>query len=230
MKTIARKKELGEVFTPPALVNEMLDHLPPEVWIDPNKTFIDPSGCGNGNFLIGIKDRLLQYHQLDNILPRVFGVDIMEDNCIETILRLYFNFPLYENNDVVEDWDKDLANESEHVSNNNSKFVKVIRLKDIVDFYFKYQGGKEDHNEEEDDKKVKELLKDNIEYFDIVKGFFRPGLLALFVNKRTNKIIETIIQADGLVYDYSFGSRKLKPLEIYSIRENNKIRSKNEIS
>lgn len=230
MKTTARKKELGEVFTPPELVEEILDKLPHDIWTDKTKTFIDPSGCGNGNFLIGIKHRLLKHHSIENILPRVFGVDIMEDNCIETILRLYFDFPLYDNNDIVKDWNITLTKESESVSNNTSEFIKVIRLKDIVKFYFTYQGRKDEYNEEQDDKKVKELLKDNIEYFDIVKGFFRPGLLALFVNKRTNKIIETIIQADGLVYDYSFGSRKLKPLEIYSIRENNKIRSKNEIS
>ncbi len=32
-----------EVFTPPKLVNEILDLLPPEIWNDKNARFLDPS-------------------------------------------------------------------------------------------------------------------------------------------------------------------------------------------
>ena len=31
-----------EVFTPPALVNDMLDLLPQELWSNPNAKFLDP--------------------------------------------------------------------------------------------------------------------------------------------------------------------------------------------
>ena len=32
-----------EVFTPPKLVNEVLDNLPEELWNDKNATFLDPA-------------------------------------------------------------------------------------------------------------------------------------------------------------------------------------------
>ncbi|AQQ09865.1 Eco57I restriction-modification methylase [Sedimentisphaera cyanobacteriorum] len=46
-----------EVFTPPGLVNRMLDLLPPELWSDPQATFLDP-GCKSGVFLREIAKRL----------------------------------------------------------------------------------------------------------------------------------------------------------------------------
>jgi len=46
-----------EVFTPPRLVNKMLDLLPPEIWRDRNATFLDPV-CKTGVFLREIAKRL----------------------------------------------------------------------------------------------------------------------------------------------------------------------------
>lgn len=46
-----------EVFTPPQLVNRMLDLLPSELWSDKNATFLDP-GCKSGVFLREIAKRL----------------------------------------------------------------------------------------------------------------------------------------------------------------------------
>ncbi|KAA0221677.1 restriction endonuclease, partial [candidate division KSB1 bacterium] len=46
-----------EVFTPPKLVNEMLDLLPPEIWRDRSVTFLDPV-CKTGVFLREIAKRL----------------------------------------------------------------------------------------------------------------------------------------------------------------------------
>jgi len=46
-----------EVFTPPQLVNRMLDLLPAELWSDPQATFLDP-GCKSGVFLREITRRL----------------------------------------------------------------------------------------------------------------------------------------------------------------------------
>ena len=75
-----RVKSSGEVFTPPELVNEMLDKLPPEIWSDPTKTFIDPA-AGDGNFLVEVKKRLLEFHSEQHILENmIFAVDIMPDN------------------------------------------------------------------------------------------------------------------------------------------------------
>ena len=46
-----------EVFTPPKMVNEILDLLPEEIWSDKNSTFLDPV-CKSGVFLREIAKRL----------------------------------------------------------------------------------------------------------------------------------------------------------------------------
>lgn len=46
-----------ETLTPPELVEEMLDRLPPEVFTDPQKTFLDPA-CGTGTFYLCLLQRL----------------------------------------------------------------------------------------------------------------------------------------------------------------------------
>lgn len=47
-----------EVFTPPSVVNNMLDMLPQEIWKDKTITFLDPA-CKSGVFLREIAKRLL---------------------------------------------------------------------------------------------------------------------------------------------------------------------------
>ena len=47
-----------EVFTPPTVVNQMLDMLPAELWSDPDATFLDPA-CKTGIFLREIAKRLM---------------------------------------------------------------------------------------------------------------------------------------------------------------------------
>lgn len=47
-----------EVFTPPALANQILDLLPPELWRDRNARFLDPV-CKSGVFLREIAKRLM---------------------------------------------------------------------------------------------------------------------------------------------------------------------------
>lgn len=46
-----------EVFTPPQLVNRILDGLPSDIWCDPKARFLDP-GCKSGVFLREIAKRL----------------------------------------------------------------------------------------------------------------------------------------------------------------------------
>ena len=52
------KKKYGEVFTPMELVNEMLDKLPDEVWINKELKWYDPA-AGMGNFPIAVYLRLI---------------------------------------------------------------------------------------------------------------------------------------------------------------------------
>ena len=76
----SRVKDTGEVFTPPALVNKMLDELNYD-WINkPKRTFLDPT-CGSGNFLVELAKR--------GIHPEfIYGVDLMPDNIATTHKRL----------------------------------------------------------------------------------------------------------------------------------------------
>ncbi|PIO47218.1 MAG: restriction endonuclease, partial [[Chlorobium] sp. 445] len=55
-----------EIFTPPALANQMLDLLPEDLWRDPNARFLDPC-CKSGVFLREIARRLNQ--GLESLIP-----------------------------------------------------------------------------------------------------------------------------------------------------------------
>ncbi len=52
------KKKFGEVFTPIPLVEEMLSKLPEEDWKNKDLKWLDPA-CGSGNFLLIIKEKLM---------------------------------------------------------------------------------------------------------------------------------------------------------------------------
>jgi hypothetical protein len=83
-----RRRETGEDFTPPALVEEMLNLIPEEAWKDQKQSFLDPS-CGNGNFLIAVKERLLGLgFSEEDALSRIYGIDLMHDNVVEACERL----------------------------------------------------------------------------------------------------------------------------------------------
>ena len=57
--TYEKRKDNDEVFTPPFLIEEMLDKLPKTVWKDPTKTWLDPC-AGLGNFSVLILKRLMK--------------------------------------------------------------------------------------------------------------------------------------------------------------------------
>lgn len=102
VKSSERVRDLGEVFTPIATVQEMLDLLPNTIWaVHPSPTFLEPA-CGDGNFLVAILERKLdritkafgrgtlpggadaeaaQFHALE-ALASIYAVDISTDNII----------------------------------------------------------------------------------------------------------------------------------------------------
>lgn len=136
-----RVKSTGEVFTPTPLVQEILEKLPLEQFTDPAKTFLDPS-CGDGQFLGEVLIRKMENGStFDQALSTTYGVDLMPDNCIECIKRL-----------------------------------------------FGVNG----------EPTIEQLTKD-----DIPKEWRHAGLYGMF--KVNGKLCETIVCADGLKYDYSFG-------------------------
>lgn len=76
-----------EVFTPPSIVNKMLDMLPQELFSDKGATFLDPA-CKSGVFLREIAKRLLEgledeipdlQERIDHIFKKqLFGIAITE--------------------------------------------------------------------------------------------------------------------------------------------------------
>ena len=84
-----RVKATGEVFTPTLLVEGILDKLDPDLFTNPTKTFLDPSG-GDGQFLASVLYRKLQNGiDFETALSTIYGVDLMQDNvnlCRERLL------------------------------------------------------------------------------------------------------------------------------------------------
>jgi hypothetical protein len=85
----SRVKATGEVFTPTPLVQEVLDQLPVELFVDPSKTFLDNS-CGDGQILSEVLIRKLENGStFEQALATIYGVDLMQDNvdlCRERLL------------------------------------------------------------------------------------------------------------------------------------------------
>jgi hypothetical protein len=84
-----RVKATGEVFTPTPLVEEILDKMDQELFKDPTKTFLDPTG-GDGQFLASVLYRKLQNGiDFEQALSTLYSVDLMSDNvdlCRERLL------------------------------------------------------------------------------------------------------------------------------------------------
>lgn len=97
----------GEVFTPTALVIEIIRQLPEESFTDPTKTFLDPS-CGDGQFLVAVKwAKMFCGQSLEVALSNTFGVELNADNaevCRKRLLDGHEEFrPIVERNIVVAD-------------------------------------------------------------------------------------------------------------------------------
>lgn len=84
----ARVKATGEIFTPTPLVQEVLDNLPVDAFVDPTKSFLDNS-CGDGQFLGEVLIRKMENGStFEQALSTVYGVDLMQDNVNECRKRL----------------------------------------------------------------------------------------------------------------------------------------------
>jgi len=78
-----RINETGEVFTPLELCRQMVNEIPEHQLKDPSSTYLDNS-AGCGNFLVALRDKLLEYHELSHILDNMlYAVEYMEDNHAE---------------------------------------------------------------------------------------------------------------------------------------------------
>lgn len=101
-KSEQRTKKTAEIFTPTELVKEIHDKLEEDdktIFQPSAITFLDPA-CGDGAFLVDIKRRLLLHGDTEkNALGRIYGVDLMADNCCDAIYRLLRT----DNNGTLED-------------------------------------------------------------------------------------------------------------------------------
>lgn len=87
-----------EVFTPPDVVNKMLDLLPQELFSDPNTTFLDPA-CKTGVFLreiakrllVGLEDKIPDLQErIDHIFHKqLYGIAITELTSLLSRRSLY---------------------------------------------------------------------------------------------------------------------------------------------
>ena len=83
-----RIKVTQEVFTPIEICRQMVESLPEERLKNPESTFLDNS-AGSGNFMIALRDKLLEYHDHDHIVNNMlYAVELMEDNHAEMCQRL----------------------------------------------------------------------------------------------------------------------------------------------
>lgn len=87
-----------EVFTPPDVVNKMLDMLPQELFASPNTTFLDPA-CKTGVFLreiakrliVGLEDKIPSLQErIDHIFQKqLYGIAITELTSLLSRRSLY---------------------------------------------------------------------------------------------------------------------------------------------
>jgi hypothetical protein len=99
----ARIDQTGEVFTPMELCMKMVNEIPINDLKNPKSTFLDPA-AGNGNFMIALKTKLLQYHSEDQVLNNMlYAVEFMSDNHKEMCERLGvdINHPHYVCHDAL---------------------------------------------------------------------------------------------------------------------------------
>ncbi len=92
---------MGEVFTPPETVKNLLDDFPDSAWSE-NETFLD-STCGNGNLLLEVLSRKIKNGSAPlRALQTVYGVDVMQDNVWECRRRLFEVSYSYDKNPTKE--------------------------------------------------------------------------------------------------------------------------------
>jgi type I restriction-modification system DNA methylase subunit len=83
-----RIDETGEVFTPDWMCEHIVRNITVNKLKDPTRTFLD-NGAGSGNFLVALKNILLEYHDEEHIINNMlYAVELMEDNYTELCERV----------------------------------------------------------------------------------------------------------------------------------------------
>jgi type I restriction-modification system DNA methylase subunit len=111
-----RVKKTGEIYTPTALVIEMMQKM---IGTDndifaPGRTIIDPA-CGDGQLLVPVKwYKVLRYNITEeDALRDIYGVDIMRDN-VDLCKRRLGGGNIYMGNTLSPEIQLDEQTEEEH--------------------------------------------------------------------------------------------------------------------
>lgn len=83
-----RVSEIGEVFTPSHIVDEMHSLLCKKKWSDKTMIYLEPT-CGNGQFLVAaVQKKMDAGLSPEQAVNTTFGMDIMKDNIEESRRRV----------------------------------------------------------------------------------------------------------------------------------------------
>jgi adenine-specific DNA-methyltransferase len=81
-------KSSNDEPTPIDCVNEMIRHLPTELWSRSDLSILDPC-CGNGNFSIPILFELLKHHDKRTILEEILEFNDINDERLENVRKVF---------------------------------------------------------------------------------------------------------------------------------------------
>ena len=97
----------NEFFTPYSIVLCMCDKVEPEIWADPDKTFLEPC-AGNFQFVLFILYRRIHEYNItwQKALKNMYLVELMQDNIDEGRARVH---ELLRN--ISPDYDSQIADE-----------------------------------------------------------------------------------------------------------------------
>ena len=115
VKSKQRVADHGEVFTPPEMVEAMIDLVGEES--DRIDSRVLEPACGSGNFLIPVLQRKLRTvqarygrsdferrHQALLALMSIYGIELLEDNCVECRTNLLEVFADYLQTEPGDEW------------------------------------------------------------------------------------------------------------------------------
>jgi len=133
MLSVEDRASQGEVGTPIALANEMLDKLPEEFWRSNTSTILDPC-FGNGTYLIEAIKRFRKFgHSIENIQERVYGCEISH-RLYNKVTKLFSNYnfrKLYKEDFLTKDFnnmkfDVIIGNPPYQLKESNSRNTKLL--------------------------------------------------------------------------------------------------------
>ena len=111
----SRVYEHGEVFTPPRIVDRMLEHVREQ--LESYDTRVLEPACGSGNFLVPILSKKLENVDLNfssskterftrglHALMSTYGIELLEDNVSDCRDRLFAQLEKWANKEEPRNW------------------------------------------------------------------------------------------------------------------------------